>query len=60
MNHLKDFFNRSSVRPQLVSTQFPDDRILSRTLFSTRGRGEGEISTRLAWEPLLWFFSLSL
>ena len=29
MDHLKNFFNRSGVRPLAVSTQSPDDRISS-------------------------------
>ena len=41
LDHLKEFFNRSSVRPLAVSTQSPDDRISSWTLVTTRGREEG-------------------
>ena len=41
LDYLKEFFNRSSVRPLAVSTQSPDDRISSWTLVTTRGREEG-------------------
>ena len=41
LHRLKEFFNRSSVRPLTVSTQSPDDRISSGTLVTTRAREEG-------------------
>ena len=39
-DHLKDFFNRSSVQPLAVSTQSSDNRISSWTLIITREREE--------------------
>ena len=42
MDHLKEFFNRSSIRPLAVFTQSPNYRISSWTLITTRGRKERE------------------